>query len=194
MRTSLASNSAAAASSLSASSIISPASCGLSASLIIGPAWCGSTPAAWRNARAANTHERNAARMRFSFGDARAFFHAARASSMAVVATLRRITACACALITGFTVSRSAVDVLSLLFRCGVHAKHERDREAVKLGIRRLCNDLVDDLVLGMSPDPVGDRLAEVLTFTRFRCREHLQTKAVVHKMTTLSRAARRTR
>ena len=39
--------------------------------------------------------------------------------------------------------------------------------KAVKLGVRRLRYNLVEDLELGMCPDPVSDRFAEGLGLTR---------------------------
>lgn len=49
------------------------------------------------------------------------------------------------------------------------------NREAVKFGIRGLRYDLVEDLVLGMKPDPVGDGFAKAITVDMLRGREDLQ-------------------
>lgn len=48
----------------------------------------------------------------------------------------------------------------------------------MKLGVRRLGDDLVEHLELRVCPDPVGDRLAEELTIACLRRREHLQADA----------------
>src|SRR5690242_15871603 len=45
----------------------------------------------------------------------------------------------------------------------------ERDGQAVELGIGRLRDDLVDDLVVLIGPDPVRDDLAEELALLRLR-------------------------
>src|SRR5512142_48738 len=48
----------------------------------------------------------------------------------------------------------------------------QRDRQAVKLGIRGLGHDLVEDLVLRVVADPVRDELAEELALFGLGCRE----------------------
>src|SRR5512140_2584221 len=50
-----------------------------------------------------------------------------------------------------------------LALRLGVVLVKQRDRQAVELGVRGLRHDLVDDLVLGMATDPVGDQLSQQL-------------------------------
>src|SRR6476661_302722 len=57
----------------------------------------------------------------------------------------------------------------------------QRDRQAVELRVRRLRDDLVDDLVLGMAANPVGNELTQELAFFGLRRREHLHTRHVDH-------------
>src|ERR1700712_5222161 len=45
----------------------------------------------------------------------------------------------------------------------------QRDRETVELGVRALGHDLIDDLVIGVAADPVGDELAKQLALFRLR-------------------------
>src|SRR5215470_4054709 len=39
----------------------------------------------------------------------------------------------------------------------------QRNRQAMELRVRRLCDDLVHDLVVGMAANPIGNELAEEL-------------------------------
>src|SRR4051812_32166356 len=57
----------------------------------------------------------------------------------------------------------------------------QRDGQAVKLGVRGLRDDLVDDLVLRVAADPIGDELAQELAFLGLRGRKHLHTSHVDH-------------
>src|SRR6185295_14932769 len=57
----------------------------------------------------------------------------------------------------------------------------QRDRQAMELGIRALRDDLVDDLVVRMTADPVGDELAKQLAFFRLRRRKHFHTGHINH-------------
>jgi hypothetical protein len=72
---------------------------------------------------------------------------------------------------------RSAMD--GDLLRDG-GAEDQRDREAVKLGVRGLGHDAIEDLVLGMRSNPLGDRFAENLTVACLGRRKHLETNAIV--------------
>lgn len=54
---------------------------------------------------------------------------------------------------------------------------HKRDRQAVELGVGRLGHDFVNDLVLGVGSDPVGDHLAEELAVPRLCRGEHLDAQ-----------------
>src|SRR5437588_13124608 len=57
----------------------------------------------------------------------------------------------------------------------------------MELGVRRLRDDLVDDLVVRMTTDPVGDHLAEKLALLGLRRRENLHTRQVDHSPIFLS-------
>src|SRR6185503_13402775 len=57
----------------------------------------------------------------------------------------------------------------------------QRDRETVKLGVRALRDDLVDDLVIRVTANPVGDELAQEFTLFCFCRREHLHASNVNH-------------
>src|SRR6185312_11916432 len=55
----------------------------------------------------------------------------------------------------------------------------ERDGQAVELRIGALGDDLVDDVVVGVRPDPVRDDLAQELALLRLRRREDLHARHI---------------
>jgi len=54
------------------------------------------------------------------------------------------------------------------LRRFGV--EEDRNREAMKLAVRRLGYDLVDDLAVGIFANPTGHDFAEILAFPCLGC------------------------
>lgn len=57
----------------------------------------------------------------------------------------------------------------------------QRDREAVKLRIRGLSNDLVHQLEVRIVANPIGDHLTKQLTLFGFGCRKHLYPSYIDH-------------
>src|SRR5215510_7243297 len=75
---------------------------------------------------------------------------------------------------------RRAVGYLLSALRLRVLVE-QGDGQAVEFRIRALGDDLVNNLVIGVTADPVGDELTEQFALLRLRRREHLHAGNVDH-------------